>query len=140
MLTHSFVDSAWLFPVHMSAAWQVQLERELERTQNEHVVRPQPPRPSITHACARGGRDGDRAAVTVSAAFSFDMPPPAAPHPALNWSTPVARVITPIVCWCVSFDLKSLLSSCIFFMAAPPQKKGQKALFHGSVVFIRESR
>ena len=76
MLTHSFVDSAWLFPVHMSAAWQVQLERELERTQNEHVVRPQPPRPSITHACARGGRDGDRAAVTVSAAFSFDTPPP----------------------------------------------------------------
>ena len=62
MLTHSFVDSAWLFPVHMSAAWQVQLERELERTQNEHVVRPQPPGPSITHSRARGGRDGDRAA------------------------------------------------------------------------------
>ena len=76
MLTHSFVDSAWLFPVHMSAAWQVQLERELERKQNEHVVRPQPPRPSITHARVRGGRDGDRAAVTVAAAFSFDMPPP----------------------------------------------------------------
>ena len=79
MLTHSFVDSAWLFPVHMSAAWQVQLERELKRTQNEHVVRPQPPGPSITHARARGGRDGDRAAVTVSAAFSFDMPPPLPP-------------------------------------------------------------
>ena len=54
MLAHYFIDSAWLFPRHMSAAWQAQMERELERKQNEHVVRPQPPRSSITHARADG--------------------------------------------------------------------------------------